>query len=65
MSDRTETIARLEEQLNSFDARVRSDARSDPLSGSVNTAVGKTLPDAMAGSQRAFCCSVPSSCQST
>ena len=26
LSDRTETIARLEEQLNSFDARVRSDA---------------------------------------
>lgn len=40
-------------------ARVRSEARSEPVSGSVKTAVGSTSPDAIRGSQRTFCPEVP------
>ena len=40
-------------------ARVRTDARSEPVSGSVKTAVGSTLPSAMRGSHSAFCSGVP------
>ena len=42
-----------------FTARVRSEPRSEPVLGSVNTAVGRISPDAMAGSHLAFCSSVP------
>ena len=42
-------------------ARVRSEPRSDPVSGSVNTAVGSTSPQAIPGSQRSFCAGVPAS----
>jgi hypothetical protein len=35
------------------------EARSEPLLGSVNTAVGNTSPEASFGSQRLFCSSVP------
>ena len=40
-------------------ARVWSEPRSDPTSGSVNTAVGSISPLAIRGSQSAFCASVP------
>jgi hypothetical protein len=36
-----------------------SDARSEPIFGSVNTAVGSTSPDAIFGSHSCFCSSVP------
>ncbi len=42
-----------------FTARVFSDARSDPVFGSVNTAVGKISALAIFGSQWLFCASVP------
>ncbi len=40
-------------------ARVRSAPRSDPVFGSVNTAVGSVSPDAIRGSHACFCASVP------
>jgi hypothetical protein len=40
-------------------ARVASVARSDPVLGSVNTAVGSTSPEASRGSQCCFCSGVP------
>ena len=40
-------------------ARVRSEPRSEPVFGSVKTAVGRISPDAIFGSQCAFCASVP------
>jgi (2S)-methylsuccinyl-CoA dehydrogenase len=43
----------------SFTARVRSDPRSDPVFGSVKTAVGRISPLARPGSHLRFCSSVP------
>src|SRR5262249_30204935 len=40
-------------------ARVRSEARSDPVLGSVKTAVGRISPDAIFGNHCCFCSSVP------
>ena len=40
-------------------ARVRSAPRSEPVFGSVKTAVGSTSPEAILGSHSAFCASVP------
>lgn len=40
-------------------ARVRSEPRSDPASGSVKTAVGMIWPEAMAGRKRSFWAGVP------
>ena len=40
-------------------AWVLKDARSDPVSGSVNTAVGSTSPEASLGNHRIFCAAVP------
>ena len=42
-------------------ARVVSEARSEPVLGSVNTAVGRISPEDSLGSQCAFCASVPPS----
>ena len=43
----------------SFTARVVSEARSEPVFGSVNTAVGSTSPLAIRGSHSCFWASVP------
>ena len=43
----------------SFTALVRSEARSEPVLGSVKTAVGSTSPEASLGSHFSFCASVP------
>ena len=40
-------------------ARVRKDPRSEPVFGSVKTAVGRIAPEARSGSHLAFCSSVP------
>ena len=40
-------------------ARVLREARSEPVFGSVKTAVGKISPEAMRGRKRSFCSSVP------
>ncbi len=42
-----------------FFALVRRAPRSDPVFGSVNTAVGRMSPDASPGSHFCFCASVP------
>ena len=43
----------------SLTALVRRLARSEPVFGSVNTAVGSVSPEAMPGRKRCFCSSVP------
>ncbi len=40
-------------------ARVLSEARSEPVFGSVNTAVGSSSPEAILGRYFCFCSSVP------
>jgi hypothetical protein len=50
---------RVQSPLSSFTAFVRRLPRSEPVLGSVNTAVGRISPDAIRAAISAFCSSVP------